>query len=68
MKKMSALIKLMPVNEYAKLNVFRSGLLPRFEIGHPSWIVSMYVFINLLKIAEEGAWRGSYHDVRLAGM
>ena len=68
MEKMSALVKLVPVNEYAKVNVFRSGLLPRFEVGHPSWIVSMYMFINLLKIAKEGAGRGSYHDVRLAGM
>ena len=68
MEKMSALVKLMPIYEYAKLNMLRGGLLPRFEVGHPSWIVSMYVLINLLEVTEKGAWRGSNHYIRFAGM
>ena len=68
MEKMPSLVKLMPVYEYAELNMLRGCLLPRFEVRHPSWIISMNVLVDLLEIAKEGAWRGSDHNIRFAGM
>ena len=68
MEEVPPVVKLMPVYEYAEFYVLRGGFLSRFEIGHPSWVISVDVLIELLEVAEKGARRRPDYHIRFAGM